>query len=280
MPTIELSPPLLHSLLAYSAVAQARDAGIHGHMWRVSQYSARLTEKAGLSPCEVFIASLGGMVHDIGKVGIPDRILQKPGRLKNGEMALIRQHPTMGNLLIQNHPLAALVKESILEHHERIDGSGYPAKRSGEQISIFARVTAIADAFDAMTSPRAYRAMKSVSEASEVLLREKDRQFDADLADIFYGMAMKGELETITGHSLDGRLMACCLDCGPVIALSRNATAGDITSCPECGKRYRLHPNSYGFELEWLGNFGEIEIQPELDAIHEFIRHAPKYIKL
>ncbi len=280
MPTINITTQLLQSLLAYAAVVQARDHNTHGHMWRVSQYAARLAEKAGFSPGEVFIASLGGLVHDIGKIGVPDRILQKPGRLKSEEMALIKQHPHMGHVLIQNHPLAMIVREAILEHHERMDGGGYPQRRRGDQISIFARVVAIADAFDAMTSPRTYRSVKSISEACEVLQREKNRQFDPLLADLFMQMALNGELETIVGHSLNGRRLASCLECGPIIGLCAPSTSSQIVTCPECGKRYRLHPNGHGFELEWLGSYGEAEIQIETEAIHEFVRSAPRYLRV
>ena len=280
MPTINITTQLLHSLLAYAAVVQARDHSIHGHMWRVSQYSACLAEKAGFSTGEVFIASLGGLVHDIGKIGVPDRILQKPGRLKFEEMTLIKQHPQMGHVLIQNHPLEIIVKEAILEHHERIDGTGYPQHRSGDQISIFARVVAIADAFDAMTSPRTYRSVKSISEACGVLQREKDRQFDPFLAELFAQMALNGEFETILGHSLNGRRLASCLECGPIIGLCAPSTCSQIVTCPECGKRYRLHPNDHDFELEWLGSYGKAEIQIETEAIQEFIHQAPGYLKL
>lgn len=280
MPIINITPKLLQSLLAYAAVVQTRDHSTHGHMWRVSQYAARLAEKAGFSPDEVFIISLGALVHDIGKIGVPDRILQKPGRLKSEEMALVKQHPQMGHVLIQNHPLAVIVKEAILEHHERMDGDGYPQRRQGDQISIFARVIAIADAFDAMTSPRAYRSVKSISEACEILLREKDRQFDPFLTDVFVQIALTRELETIVGHSLNGRRLASCLECGPVIGLCAPTTTSQIVTCPECGKRYRLHPNGHGFELEWLGTYGEAEIQIETEAIHEFIRSAPRHLRI
>mgnify|MGYP000925129773 FL=1 len=280
MPTITITTNSLQSLLAYAAVVQIRDHCTHGHMWRVSQYASLLSEKAGFSPGEVFISSLGGMVHDIGKIGVPDRILQKPGRLKNDEIAVIRQHPRMGIKLIQDHPLASIVGNAILEHHERIDGSGYPDHRGGEQISVFARVVAIADAFDAMTSPRSYRAVKSVSEACDVIMREKDRQFDPTLAEIFVEMALHGEMEFITGHSLNGRRMVSCMDCGPVIGIFNDVVSGEVVTCPRCGKRYRLHPYGSTCELEWLGNYNKAGVRVEVEAIEEFIRYAPKSIRI
>lgn len=280
MPTISITPNSLQSLLAYASVVQIRDHSTHGHMWRVSQYASRLSEKAGFSPGEVFISSLGGMVHDIGKMGIPDQILQKPGRLKNEEMAVIRQHPRMGVKLIHDHPLSSVVRASILEHHERIDGYGYPDHRSGDQISIFARVVAIADAFDAMTSPRSYRAVKTTSEACDAITREKGNQFDPTLAEIFVEMALHGELETITGHSLNGRRMVSCADCGPVIGIYHTVISGEIVTCPRCGKRYRLHPYGSSLELELLGNRGKAQVGMEMEAIQEFIRRAPKTVTI
>lgn len=280
MPTISITTSSLQSLLAYAAVVQVRDHSTHGHMWRVSQYASRLSEKAGFSSGEVFIATLGGMVHDIGKIGVPDHILNKNGRLKNDEMAVIRQHPRMGLTLIQDHPLATVVSDAILEHHERIDGTGYPDHRQGEQISIFARVVAIADAFDAMTSHRSYRAIKSVAEACDTINREKDMQFDPDLSEIFVDMALNGELDFITGHSLNGRRMVSCPDCGPVIGLTKEIVSGDIVVCPKCNKRYRLHPYGSIYELEWLGNYGKADVRLEVEAIQDFVRSAPKYVKI
>ncbi|MCC6148227.1 MAG: HD domain-containing protein [Anaerolineaceae bacterium] len=280
MPTITINTTQLQSLLAYASVVQARDSNTYGHMWRVSQYAGRLAEKAGFSPGEVFIAGLGGLVHDVGKIGIPDRILQKPGRLGSEEMALVKEHPRMGYLLIQHHPLSTIVNGVILEHHERIDGSGYPYRRSGDQISIYARVIAIADAFDAMTSPRSYRAVKSIIQACNTLRREKGRQFDPFLANVFIRMALQGEFESIIGHSLTGQRLVSCLECGPVIGSCTPSTRSGIVVCPECGKRYRLHPNGNGFELEWLGEHGQAEIQLETDAMREFIHSAPNHIHI
>lgn len=132
---IDLNVNLLKSVLVLGAVIEARDAYIGGHTWRVSQYSRLLAEQAGLTSTEISLTSLGGFVHDIGKVEISDRILNKLERLTNDEFAFIKTHPQIGNTLLVDYPLAPLVLDAITHHHERFDGQGYPGKLSGESLN-------------------------------------------------------------------------------------------------------------------------------------------------
>jgi HD-GYP domain-containing protein (c-di-GMP phosphodiesterase class II) len=108
-------------VLVLGAVIEARDAYTGGHTWRVAQYSRLLAEQAGLSASEIFLSGLGGFIHDIGKVGIPDQVLNKAGRLSEDEFSLLKTHPTVGKKLLDNHPLGPLVLDSITYHHERFD---------------------------------------------------------------------------------------------------------------------------------------------------------------
>jgi HD-GYP domain-containing protein (c-di-GMP phosphodiesterase class II) len=108
-------------VLVLGAVIEARDAYTGGHTWRVAQYSRLLAEQAGLSASEIFLSGLGGFIHDIGKVGIPDQVLNKAGRLSEDEFSLLKTHPTVGKKLLDNHPLGPLVLDSITYQHERFD---------------------------------------------------------------------------------------------------------------------------------------------------------------
>jgi HD-GYP domain-containing protein (c-di-GMP phosphodiesterase class II) len=154
---LQIEKPLLKSLVLMASMIEARDAYTGGHLWRVSQYAHQLAEAAGLSAEMAFLSALGGFLHDIGKISIPDDILEKPGRLTESEYDVVKTHPGIGATLIQEHPLGELALAAVHQHHERIDGRGYPDQLQGDQISIFARIVAIADAFDALTSTRPYR---------------------------------------------------------------------------------------------------------------------------
>jgi hypothetical protein len=116
-----------------------------------------LAEHARFSDAEAARVGLGGFLHDLGKVGIPDAILRKPDRLSEDEYAVIKTHPAIGMRMLAGHPLAALVQEAVELHHERPDGQGYPRRLRGESVPAVARVVGICDAFDAMTSHRPYR---------------------------------------------------------------------------------------------------------------------------
>lgn len=117
---------LLTSLMVMGSVVEARDAYTGGHLWRVGHFSRLLAEKIGLDRNQVFLAGLGGFMHDLGKVGVPDAILNKAGPLTDIEYAVIRTHPAIGASVLEEHPLAALALDAVIDHHERPDGKGYP----------------------------------------------------------------------------------------------------------------------------------------------------------
>jgi HD-GYP domain-containing protein (c-di-GMP phosphodiesterase class II) len=117
---------LIKSLLVMADIVEARDPYTGGHLWRVSQFAKLLSIKVGLSETEAIEISLGGYLHDLGKVGIPDSILRKPEKLSEQEFEIIKSHPLIGGRIINQHPLSSLVCSPILEHHERLDGKGYP----------------------------------------------------------------------------------------------------------------------------------------------------------
>ena len=280
---IKIDKPLLKSLTLMASVIEARDAYTGGHLWRVSQYSQCLARACGMPPEMVFLAGLGGFLHDIGKISIPDHILGKPGRLTEPEYEVVKTHPGIGAALIQEHPLGDLALAAVHQHHEWNDGRGYPDRLQGEQISIYARIVSIADAFDALTSARPYRREVSADPAAAVLRVEKGTQFDAQLLDTFTGMVQIETLKEVVGHSQPGVAMIHCWNCGPVITIGEDSRDGDIAFCRVCGTRHRLHREGDTFAVEPLGIKGsaeELRPLPERSVIEAFIDQAPESIEI
>ncbi|MGD9641362.1 MAG: HD domain-containing phosphohydrolase [Elusimicrobiales bacterium] len=264
--------PLLRSLLTLASVIEARDPYTGGHIWRVSRYARTLAEALGLDKLEIFRAELGGLVHDLGKIGIPDAVLSKPGRLDPAEYAVIRRHSELGRELIFNHPLAPLVMDAIHYHHERADGHGYPAGLAADKIPMSAKLITVADAFDAMTSVRPYHSGRPLAEALKVIEEEQGKQFDAELAKTFLELGRKGKLSHILGHCGEARLMLACPKCGPVIAPPAASADGSSVICPSCDGQYLLHADGDTFDLETAGEPGQPRLaRPDLEAVEEFL---------
>jgi HD-GYP domain-containing protein (c-di-GMP phosphodiesterase class II) len=278
---IRIEKPLLKSLTLMASVIEARDAYTGGHLWRVSQYSQRLAQAAGLTPEMVFLSGLGGFLHDVGKISIPDHILGKRGHLTEPEYEVVKTHPGIGAILIQEHPLGDLALAAVHQHHEWVDGSGYPQCLQGEQISIYARIVSIADAFDALTSTRPYRREVETEPAVEALRVEHGTQFDTPLLDTFVHMVQLETLKEVVGYSQLGVPMVHCKNCGPVITVAENTRDGDIGFCRVCGTRHRLHRDGDTFAVEPLGAKGsaeELQPLPERAVIEAFIEQAPASI--
>ena len=128
---IRIEKPLLKSLTLMASVIEARDAYTGGHLWRVSQYAQLLAQAAGLTSEMIFLAGLGGFLHDIGKISIPDHILGKRGSLTESEYEVVKTHPGIGAVLIQEHPLGDLALSTVHQHHEWVNGMGYPDRLQG-----------------------------------------------------------------------------------------------------------------------------------------------------
>ena len=139
---------LLKTLYTMAMMVEARDAYTGGHLWRVAQFSRLLAQASGLSALEVERIALGGFLHDLGKIGVPDAVLNKPDRLTDEEYDIIKTHPQVGADLLAGHPLAELAMDAVLLHHETPDGRGYPQGRKADAIPLVARIVGIADAFD------------------------------------------------------------------------------------------------------------------------------------
>ncbi len=281
MQTVLVDLPLLKSLLSLATVIEAKDPYTGGHVWRVSRYSRLLAESLGLLQDEIFIVHFGSLIHDIGKVSVPEPILNKAGKLSSLEHEVIKKHPETGWTLVRDHPLGALAYDIITSHHERYDGHGYPRGLAGNDISLFARIVAVTDAFDAMTSARPYRVGMSAEAAYQLLAQESGKQFDPLLVSAFVELGKSGEFEHILGHSSEDRLMHTCPVCGPLIVIPARWKIGDKVICPKCRGIYNIHPRGFDFELEWDKTQDLTWVpQPDADAIREVAQYAPDELYL
>jgi putative two-component system response regulator len=168
---------------------EARDPYTAGHCERLSRYSVALGQELGVDAGMLRALRLGGYLHDLGKIAIPDAILLKPGRLEQRERALIETHPAKGEELVRGLRSLDAVRPIIRHHHERMDGSGYPDGLAGEAIPLGARIMAVVDVFDALHTRRPYRPPLSRNEALGILDHETEAGFwDARIAGTFAGM--------------------------------------------------------------------------------------------
>lgn len=182
----------LSIVYALVSTVEAKDSHTYGHSKKVNTYAAALAAAIGLSPDEVSKVSTAALLHDIGKIGIPDKVLNKKERLNAEDWEAIKAHPRLGANIISNIPKLAPSVNSILYHHERWDGGGYPEGLKGEEIPIEARILAIADSFEAMTSARPYRPALSLEEVVKELRQGAGLQFDPKLVEVFIGIVEAG----------------------------------------------------------------------------------------
>ncbi len=173
------------TLEALIGTIDAKDPYTRGHSQRVSAFAALLGEAASLSQEQVSQLQICGLVHDIGKIGVPEEILRAPRRLSDDEIAQIQSHPQTGYDILAKIPAMRDILPGVLEHHERWDGSGYPNKLKGEQISEFGRIICLADCFDAMTSSRSYRPARTTFDVKAEIERCLGTHFDPELGEIF-----------------------------------------------------------------------------------------------
>ncbi len=156
-----------------------------GHSNRVAKYSQLIAEQMGLTYQKIRSIYTGSMLHDIGKIGIPDSILNKPGKLTDSEYSIIKKHPRIGYDILHDLKEMKPILPIILMHHERIDGTGYPLGCSGDLIPLEVRIVAVADSFDAMLSIRPYRDRLSMDYAIKELMNHAGTQFDRDVVNAF-----------------------------------------------------------------------------------------------
>lgn len=189
------------TLKALTAALETRDSETHGHSERVVTYSLRLGREYGLSSKEMKSLEFGSLLHDIGKIGVPDSILRKPAKLTEEEWVLMREHPVHGQMILRGIEFLQGAARVVAQHHEKWDGTGYPLGLCKEEIDICARIFAVADAFDAITSDRVYRRAKSYEAAAQELDDWAGRQFDPKVVEAFHRVP-KEDWEVLHRQSL------------------------------------------------------------------------------
>jgi putative nucleotidyltransferase with HDIG domain len=178
---VRLQRSIGQSLLGLANALEAKDPYTRGHSERVGEWSRRIATALGLPAADVETIAQAGLLHDIGKIGVPEAILRKPGALDAAEWTVMRRHPLIGAQIVAPFECLAGAALVIRHHHERCDGSGYPDGLTGDAIPLGARVVAVADVFDALTSERPYRPALSRDAALEHLVSEAGRFLDEDV---------------------------------------------------------------------------------------------------
>jgi len=174
----ELQQSYFNTITALVRAMEAKDPYTHGHSDRVKKYALAIAREMNLSDENIEIIKRFGVLHDIGKIGIPIKILSKPGKLTKKEWMTIKGHPRIGITIIESIDFMKLAKPIILSHHERYDGKGYPMRLRNKKIPLLARIFSIADAYDAMLSDRSYRKAFNKEYALAELARHAGTQFD------------------------------------------------------------------------------------------------------
>ena len=181
----KLEKAYLESIETLRMTVEAKDPYTRGHSERVAEFSVLIGEKLGLSEEDLKTLRIGGLFHDIGKIGIPDSILLKESKLTDDEYSEIKNHPAIGKHILSNASLFQDIIPIVYHHHEKYNGTGYPERLAGDQIPLFARIAAVADTFDAMTSKRSYRNAIPIEIVKEEFVKCSGTQFDPEIASVF-----------------------------------------------------------------------------------------------
>ncbi len=204
----------LGTVRALTRSIDAKDPYTCGHSERVASLARRLLLRMGGSPEQAERLYLCGLLHDIGKIGVPEDVLRKPGRLSPEEFGHIQRHPAVGTAILDGISELDDIVPGVMHHHERVDGHGYPRGLAGADVPLYARILAVADTFDAMTSSRPYRAALSVGVAVDEIRRHAGTQFDPVVVEAFLELdpeAVFEDLSRIHGmsYAAAGNLAAC-----------------------------------------------------------------------
>jgi putative two-component system response regulator len=210
------------TLKALAAALETRDVETHGHSERVVRFSLRLGRELGLDEGQLKALEFGALLHDIGKIGVPDTILRKPSALTEEEWVKMRQHPLHGQQILRGIEFLKDAARVVGQHHEKWDGSGYPLGLSGEEIDLNARIFAVADAFDALTSDRVYRAKTSYAEAAAELDRCSGQHFDPGVVAAFHRISTE-EWEALRRPLDNQKPSQCAVNRNKILPIMQNA---------------------------------------------------------
>ena len=220
---------------------ELRDHYTIGHTWRVTKFSVIIAAEMGWSDEKLKIVEMGGVLHDVGKIAVPDAVLRKPGRLTEEEYDQMKIHPEKGASLMEDSEKLRQLIPYCLYHHERYDGKGYPFGLKGEEIPIEGRVVAVADTFDAMTSTRPYRKGLDPEIAIAEIEKCKGTQFDPECADAFIRAFRAGKVDGILQayHENDERAIVCPF-CSTYVQRPDGSAFGDILECTVCRRHIKI----------------------------------------
>lgn len=191
---VQLEAGYLSTIRVLAAAVEARDGYAGGHIARVAEYSAAIARRLRFGGEALAELEAGALLHDLGNIGILDAVLNKTTALDADERFVLQQHPTIGANLLRQAPLLAPLAQTVAAHHERWDGGGYPDGLKGGQIPLSGRIVALADAFDAMTSPRPYRSALDCGAARAEIERRSGAQFDPEVVAAFTAAFEEGEV--------------------------------------------------------------------------------------
>lgn len=278
---------LFESLLSLAWIVEAKDPYTGGHLWRVSQLANTVARAEKWTHEDRAAVTLGGFLHDLGKISVPDSVLCKIEALTDEEFAIIKNHPNEGLYVLEGHPLTPLVKNAVGLHHERVDGNGYPNQLQGDDIPADAKLIALCDAFDAMTSQRPYRNPMPTETAIDIIEKNLGTQFDPILGAKFVELAQTGSFDAIIAHSDEGIPLHHCPTCGPTITRYRTDKPGQHLHCPICLKQAELIKDGEQYGLRLTGKQltpAKQRRRPDTalirNIIHDTIRSIPTHTLL
>jgi len=194
------SQAMLASISSLVQALEARDQYTRGHSEDVSKICIELAKRMNVAQDELEDIAIAARLHDIGKIGVRDDVLLKPGKLTDSEFAMIKRHPVVGAKILEPIPRLEKVIPIVLSHHERFDGKGYPEGLKGKNIPFWARVTAVADTFDALTSNRPYRDSLPREKALQIIADVRGTQLCPESVDLFLGWIQASMYEDATGE--------------------------------------------------------------------------------
>ena len=236
----ELRQAYLSTINVLTRSIEARDKYTIGHAWRVTRFAMALADALDWTEEQKHALEMGGVLHDVGKVGVEDAVLCKNGRLTNDEYTIMKSHPEIGARILKDVHFLQPAIPYIRDHHERWDGRGYPGGKTGDEISPEGRILSVADAFDAMTSNRIYRDGMPPEAAIAELKKCSDAQFDPSLVPLFTELFKNGKVDYVLQNKAREGRCVLCPSCSTYVELKDEAEAGDRISCPVCKRELKI----------------------------------------